>query len=79
MSSSLLLDHHLCSMDRWLESLDCDDEHVKEVSLLHREFHLLASETVAYYRSNDLLQAKERLGRVEVVSDELMTRLQKLM
>ena len=69
---------HLCSLGKWIDSVDIGGSLFAELKRIHSEFHVLAGEVIAYRDAGQEHAKIEKLVEFQEASDQI-TRLLKSM
>ena len=76
--NSVIANENLCSLGQWINSGKISSNQLDELKLLHKEFHFLAGECVAYCEMGNYAIAKEKRDKFRQISNNIILMLESL-
>lgn len=69
------LNHHLCTLGKWIDSKNYVDTDFLHLKFIHKEFHLLAAELIGYSDMNETDNITETYEKFRSYSEEIVSLL----
>ena len=73
--NSVITNDQLCSLGHWLHSERMQGSDLDELKKIHKDFHLLAGECVAYCEMGNYQTANEKRNELHIVSGQVISML----
>ena len=69
--NTIITDDQVCSLGQWLKDNPFDDELVKQLKTVHKDFHIVAGECVAYFGMGDIETARSKREYLKAKSNKI--------
>jgi hemerythrin-like metal-binding protein len=76
--NSIISDDKACSLGLWIETKPFEGKKIENLKSVHKEFHQLAGECVAYYEAGDIKTASKKRESIKEISSKIFKLLRSL-